>query len=52
MNNLINIILKGIGLAMGVAVVVLSILNKTNMNTSIIMLGLGLSALSILQLNE
>lgn len=52
MQNKINLILKGIGLAMGVAVVVLSILKSIDVSSSITMLGIGLLCLGIASLNK
>lgn len=40
--ELINLILKAVGLAMGIGVVVLNILNKIELKSSIIMLGIGM----------
>ena len=43
----INIILIGIGLAMGICIIVTSILNEININSSIIMLGIGVTCLAL-----
>lgn len=45
--SIVNLVLRGVGMAMGVAVVVLSILGAANANTSIILLGIGLFALGL-----
>lgn len=54
MNNqqLINLICTCIGLAMGVAVVVLNILNKLNVENAVTMLGIGLFAISLTMLKK
>ena len=52
MKKTINIILKVIPLAMGIAVVVLSILNELEMQSAIIMLGIGLACVGIASLNS
>ena len=46
---LINLIFKAVGLAMGVAVTVMSIINKVEPSSSFIMLGIGLTCLGISQ---
>ena len=45
--DLINLIFKAVAIAMGVAVVVLNILNKLDIKSSIIMLGIGIICISI-----
>ncbi len=45
--DIINIALIGIGLAMGICIVVTSILKQIDMNNAITMLGIGMSCLSI-----
>lgn len=45
--DIINIALIGIGLAMGICIVVTSILKQIDMNNAIAMLGIGMSCLSI-----
>ena len=47
MNSLINIILRGVALAMGIAVTVLSALGVIEFSTGMTMLGLGLVCLSL-----
>lgn len=50
--NLISIILKGIGLAMGIAVFVLSILGSIENETSIKLLSLGVVAYGLYLLQD
>lgn len=45
--SIINLILKGIALAMGVAAVVLSILGSATIESLITLLGIGLFTLSL-----
>lgn len=47
MKKIINLILRCVALAMGVAVVVLNILGNIEVNSAITMLGIGLAAISI-----
>ncbi|MBQ8802534.1 MAG: helix-turn-helix transcriptional regulator [Tyzzerella sp.] len=49
MTEIIALALKGVSLAMGIAVVVLSFLNEIEMNSAISMLGIGLACLAITQ---
>ena len=49
---IVDTALKGVGMAMGIAVVVLSILNKIDMQSAITMLGIGLASISILLLKD
>lgn len=51
-NEVVNVALRGIALAMGVAVAVLSILRETDSKTAFIMLGIGLASLSVSALQE
>ena len=46
-NEIINIALIGIGLAMGICIIVTSILKQIDINTAITMLGIGMSCLAI-----
>ena len=46
-DDIINIALIGVSLAMGICIVVTSILKQIDMNNAIIMLGIGISCLSI-----
>ena len=46
-NNFIKLICNAIGLAMGIAVIVLYILKKLDTNDAIIMLGVGVFAVSL-----
>ena len=50
--DLINLIFKAIALAMGVAVIVLNILNQIEVKNSIVMLGIGLFCIGIYLLND
>lgn len=49
LSEMITLALKGIALAMGIAVAVLSILNEIETNSAIGMLGIGLACLAITQ---
>lgn len=51
-SDLVDLVLKGIGAAMGIAVTVLSILGEMESKTAMPMLGLGLACLSISQLKK
>lgn len=50
--SLLDTILKGVGLAMGVAVAVLAALNALDANTGLLMLGLGLACLGAAALQD
>ncbi|MFR8103735.1 MAG: helix-turn-helix domain-containing protein [Clostridia bacterium] len=50
--DLINLIFKAVSLAMGIAVVVLNILNQIDVKSSIIMLGFGMICISIYLLDN
>ncbi len=50
--DLINVIFKAVALAMGIAVVVLNILNQIDVKSSIIMLGVGIVCISIYLLDN
>ena len=50
--DLINLIFKAIALAMGIAVVVLNILNQIDIKSSIIMLGIGIACIAIYLLDN
>ena len=50
--SIINMIMKAIALAMGVGVVVLSILKKLDVNSGMGMLGIGLACLAITSLTK
>jgi hypothetical protein len=50
--NTLNTIFKAIGLALGVAVVVLSILGTLSTSTDMLLLGFGLAALGVASLRE
>ena len=51
-SELITLALKGVALAMGVAVVVLSFLNEIGTTSAIGMLGLGLACLAVTQFSN
>ena len=51
-SELITLALKGVALAMGVAVVVLSFLNEIGTASAIGMLGLGLACLAVTQFSN
>ncbi len=50
--DLINLIFKAVALAMGIAVIVLNVLNKIDVEASIIMLGIGIACISIYLLDD
>ena len=50
--DLINLIFKAVALAMGIAVVVLNILNQIDVKSSIIMLGIGVACIAIYLLDN
>ena len=50
--KIFGIALKAIALAMGIAVVVLSVLDKVEIKPAISMLGIGLACLAITQFSE
>mgnify|MGYP000871135525 CR=1 FL=1 len=49
---LVYMIMRGIALAMGVAVVVLSVLKELDINSGMVMLGIGLACLAITSLAQ
>ena len=51
-SEIVTLALKGIALAMGIAVVVLSVLNKLEINPAICMLGIGLACAALAQFTE
>lgn len=51
-DEIVDTVLKGIGMAMGIAVTVLSVLGELETNTAFIMLGIGLASISISQLKD
>ena len=51
-SEIVNIALKGIALAMGIAVVVLSCIGNIGTNEAVSMLGLGLTCLAIAQFSK
>jgi transcriptional regulator with XRE-family HTH domain len=52
LTQLIHLIMKGVALAMGVAVVVLSVLKKLDVNSGMGMLGLGLACIAVLSFEK
>lgn len=50
--DLFNLILKAVALAMGIAVVVLNILDKMDVKTSIILLGIGMFCIGLYLLDD
>ena len=50
--NITKIALKGIALAMGIAVIVLGTLKTLDVNTGVSMLGMGLTALALANYQE
>ena len=46
-NEIINIVLIGVGLAMGICIIVTSTLKQIELNTAITMLGIGMTCLAI-----
>lgn len=52
MDEIVETALKGIGLAMGIAVTVLSILGELDANSAFVMLGIGLTSISISLLKD
>lgn len=51
-DEIIDTVLKGIGIAMGIAVTVLSVLGELEVNTAFVMLGIGLASVSISLLKD
>ncbi len=51
-SQIVDLILKGIPLAMGIAVVVLSFISELKTNEAITMLGIGLACLAITQFSQ
>ena len=51
-NEIVNIVLIGIGLGMGICIIVTSILKQIDMNNAITMLGIGISCLAIYLLKK
>lgn len=50
--DITRLALKGVALAMGIAVTVLSVLNEIGVNEAIRMLGIGLACLAVLQFSQ
>ena len=51
-SEIVDLALKGVSLAMGVGVIVLSLMNKLEANEAISMLGLGLACLAVTQFSK
>lgn len=51
-SEIVNIALKGIALAMGIAVVVLSFINELETRSAVSMLGIGLACLALVQFSQ
>lgn len=52
MTGIVDVALKGIGLAMGIAVTVLSILGELETDSAFLLLGIGLASISIFLLKD
>ena len=52
MKDLLNLIFRAVALAMGIAVVILNILNQIDVKSSIIMLGIGIVSIAIYLLDN
>lgn len=52
MKNIVSVVLKAVGLAMGVVVIVLSILGTLTPETGFILLGIGMAALGLATLQK
>lgn len=50
--NIVSVALKGVALAMGVAVIVLNTLGTLTVNTAVTLLSIGLTALAIAALQK
>ena len=50
--NILPLVFKAVGLAMGVASIVLSILGEADMDTLVSLLSIGLASLGIASLNQ
>ena len=50
--NIVDTVLKAVALAMGVVVIVLNILGNLEVDTAMTLLGLGLSALALVALQD
>ena len=52
MKDLVNLIFKAVAIAMGIAVVVLNVLEKVDIKSSLVMLGIGLTSIGIYLLDK
>jgi len=51
-HTIVQLVLKGVGMAMGVASVVLSVLGTVPVQTNVILLGIGVFALGLAALDQ
>ena len=51
-DGIVDTVLKGVGVAMGIAVTVLAILKELEANSAFVMLGIGLASISISMLKD
>ena len=51
-SEIVNLTLKGVGVAMGIAVVILSLMNEIEINSAMSMLGIGVTCLGIVQFSK
>ncbi len=49
--NILTLVFKGVGMAMAVAVVVLNILGSVDLQTQVLLLGIGVACLAIVALD-
>ena len=52
LKDIVNLIFKAVALAMGIAVVILNILDKIDVKSSILLLGIGIACIGIYLLDE
>lgn len=50
--NILTLVFKGVGMAMAVAVVVLNILGSVDLQTQVLLLGIGVACLAIVTLDS
>jgi hypothetical protein len=50
--NILTLVFKGVGMAMAVAVVVLNILGSVDLQTQVLLLGIGVACLAIVALDS
>ncbi len=51
-SNMVALVLKAVGMAMGIAVVVLNMLRAASVETSLLLLGIGLFAVGLAALSR